>query len=184
MHIDDDHMYYGSAPIQIAEDPHFTAINAVHYKGKTSRCGFRINKSIGVHIHYRSKATGKRSPVYTFGFSRENLAELRRMSKRMPQVFLALICVKARCICCLQYADFLALIEKRRAELGGRKEESYVIEVAVPRAMQFRVGISQPGTRGTWSEHFLIPRTDFPRALFAKQNGQEFAAIEKRAFSS
>jgi hypothetical protein len=176
MHIDDDHLYYGSALIQIAEDPHFTAINAVRYKGRTSRCGFRINKSIGVHIHYRSKPQGKRVPIYTFAFSRENLVELRRMSKRM-QVFLALVCVKNRAICCLPYADFLRLIHQRRAEKGYR-EDTYTIEVWVGKGHRFRVGISTPGTRRQWADHVIIPRTDFPRALFRTQVSTELAPVQ------
>jgi hypothetical protein len=49
MHVDDDHRHYGSTLIQIAEDPHFTAINAFRHNGQPSRCGFRVNEEIGVY---------------------------------------------------------------------------------------------------------------------------------------
>jgi hypothetical protein len=128
MHIDDDHRHYGSALLQIAEDPHFTAINALRYRGTNSRCGFRSNKEIGIHIRYRSEPKGLRFPAYSFVFSQENLAELRNMSKRLNRVFLALVCVQDREICCLPYSDFEELIAARQVE-NDRPEDEYVVDV-------------------------------------------------------
>src|SRR5205814_1735442 len=118
MHIHDDHRHYGSALIQIAEDRHFSAINAFRYKGRSSRCGFRVNKDIGIYIRYRTEAKGKRWPVYSFLFSEENLKELLAMHKRLDRLYLALICVDAREICCLPHADFEELIGARREATG------------------------------------------------------------------
>jgi hypothetical protein len=164
MHIDDDHRHYGSALIQIAEDPHFTAINAFRCNGRNSRCGFRVNKDIGVYIRYRSGPKG-RVPIYSFVFSHENLAGLRRMSRRLDRVFLALVCVKDREICCLRYPHFNKLVDERKAERGWQENE-YVIDVLLAPRKQFRVGISSPGRKGTWLTHFVISRGDFPQLLF------------------
>ena len=48
MHIDDDHLYHGSALIQIAEHPHFTAINSLKVKGKLVRAAYKINDQMEV----------------------------------------------------------------------------------------------------------------------------------------
>jgi hypothetical protein len=165
MHIHDDHQHYGSALIQIAEDPHFTAINAFKYRGRNSRCGFRINQDIGVHVRYRTESKGQRIPIYSFMFNQDNLAELERMNKRLEAVHLALVCVADREICCLPYAQFMELIETRRSDVG-HEEDDYVIEVWLAEGKRFRVGISPPHQRGTWSKHFIIPRNDFPRSIF------------------
>jgi hypothetical protein len=166
MHIDDDHRHYGSALIQIAEDPHFTAINAFKYQGRISRCGFRVNKDIGVYVRYRTETQGHRFPVYTFAFSQDNLAELRRMSKRLSRVFLALVCVNDREICCLPYTTFDRFIHARRAA-KGELETEYLIDVYAPRGKQLRVWINPPNTKGKYLKQALVPRSDFPSALFA-----------------
>ena len=164
MHVDDDHRHYGSALIQIAEDVQFTAINAVRYRAQNSRCGFRINTEIGVYIRYRSEPKGSRIPIYSFAFSDDNLAELRRMSKRLTKVFVALVCVQDREICCLPYVDLEQLINVRQEE-KGEVEDEYVIEAWIAPRKSFRVGISPPNTKGKWSKSFVIPRNDFPRAI-------------------
>ena len=48
MKISDDHLYHGSALLQIAEDPRFTAINSIEVSGKKSRSAYRINDSTGI----------------------------------------------------------------------------------------------------------------------------------------
>jgi hypothetical protein len=171
MHIDDDHRHYGSALIQIAEDPHFTAINALQFKGRNSRCGFRVNKDIGVYIRYRGGPQGVRIPIYSFNFSQDNLAELRRMRKRLEKVFLALVCVEDREICCLPCGYFEELVSARKAQQGWEEAE-YVIEVRIPQGKRCRVGISPPGTKGTWLRSFIIPRNSFPCTLFDRSNGR------------
>ena len=165
MHIDDDHQHYGSALIQIAEDPHFTAINAFRYKGSSSRCAFRVNKEAGVYIRYRTEPQGSRVKVYTFAFSQDNLAELRRMSKRLARVFLALVCVADREICCLPYPAFETLVRTRLAA-KGETEAEYIVEVNARPGKRLRVWISPPNTKGRYLQEIIVPRNDFPAALF------------------
>ena len=75
MRIDDDHLYHGAALIQIAEDKHFTAINALDKDGTGLSNAFRVNADIGVLLKYSSKPKG---PVkeYQFTFTREHIAQL------------------------------------------------------------------------------------------------------------
>ena len=159
------HQHYGSALFQIAQDPHFTTINAVHYRGRKSRCGFRINKVIGVYLKYVSEPQGKKTPVYPFSFSQENLKELRVMQKNRPRLFLALVCVKDREICCLPYNSFRRLIEARKKS-NGKAEEEYIVEVFIWQRNRLRVWINFPGRRHTFADELKIPRNDFPRKLF------------------
>ena len=167
MHIHDDHRHYGSALIQIAEDPHFTAINAVRYRGHVSRCAFRINKDIGVYLKYRSEPQGQRSPVYPFSFSQENLKELRAMRRNHPRLFLALVCVEDREICCLPY-DMLSRLIEARKRFKGKAEEEYIVEVFIRERDRLRVWINFPDRRHTAVDELVIPRNDFPQKLFEK----------------
>jgi hypothetical protein len=174
MHIDDDHRHYGSAIIQVAEDPRCTAIRALRQNGGVSRCGFRIGglkkKKLGLFVKYRSTTDVHKPPLYNFPFSKQNLRELEAMrKKRRLRVFLALVCVKARQICCLPYEDFRGMIDARRAEMG-KNEFEYVIKVVLERGCQFRVAVGAPKRKGmdTFLEMRTIPRDDFPGRLFLK----------------
>ncbi len=165
MHIHDDHRHYGSALIQIAEDPHFTAINAVRYRGRISRCGFRINKEIGVYLKYTSEPRGQTIPVYPFSFSQENLKELRSMRRNHPRLFLALVCVEDREICCLPFEMLSRLIDARK-KFKGCVEEEYIVEVFIEEGNRLRVWINSPGRKYTVADRLIIPRNDFPGKLF------------------
>lgn len=116
-------------------------------------------------MRYRSEPKGEQIPLYRFGFSRDNLGELRQMKKHLTKVFLALVCVDDREICCLPYDDFERLVNLRR-KAKGEDEQVYVAEVQVRQRERFRVGISPPNEKGQWLKSFVIPRSDFPRRLF------------------
>lgn len=119
-------------------------------------------------MRYRSKPTGKMNPLYRFGFSAENLRELKQMKRRLEKVFLALICAYNREICCLPYEYFEQLISRRRDE-KARTEEEYVVEVNLEEGMRFRVAISPPSSKGRWlGKPFVIPRADLPRRIFRR----------------
>jgi hypothetical protein len=171
MHIDDNHRHYGSALIQIAEDPHFTAINAFRYLGRNSRCAFRVNKDIGVYVRYRTEPQGARVKVYTFAFGQDNLTELRRMSKRFSKLFLALVCVADREICCIPYVAFEKLVNARRVA-KGEPEAEYIIEVNARPRKRLRVWVNPPNRKGLYLQQIIIRRNDFPRALFGTPRKQ------------
>lgn len=165
MYIHDDHRHYGSALIQIAEHPKFTAINAYVIDGQISRCGFCVNNDIGVYLRYRSKPRGERLEIYRFRLSQENLDELKQMRKRFPKLFVALVCVEDREICCLPYCDLESFVRERR-KAKGHDEPTYVIEVHLEPRQQFRVWISKPGKKGRYLLQQLVPRSHFPQGLF------------------
>ncbi len=89
------------------------------------------------------------------------------MQKRFPQLFLALVCVRARDICCFPYVEFERFLNQRR-KAKGEKEMEYVIEVSVRPRKQFRVWISPPQRKGRWLAEAVIPRNDFPAKIFTR----------------
>lgn len=165
MKIHDDHQFHGAALIQIAEDPHFTAINAIKFDGQISRTAFRINDDIGIYLKYATEPTGQLLE-YKFTFTREQLEDLKKLKNITGRVFVALVCVKGREICCLSYGELFELID-RRVERNLVPEEQYVILVTLHKGKSFRIYISPPGTKGkTLGKSIVISRNDFPKELF------------------
>ena len=107
MHIDDDHLYHGAAITQIAEHRLFTAINVFKDADDISRSAFRVNDDIAVYFKYATKPK-RPHDEFVFTFTTENLDEIHRIAKLVPKTFLALVCVKARHICCLPYDKLVA----------------------------------------------------------------------------
>ncbi|HEX9728624.1 MAG TPA: hypothetical protein VGA37_08975 [Gemmatimonadales bacterium] len=166
MKIDDDHLYHGSALIQIAEDPHFTAINSLQLPAGVCRSAYRINDNIGVYLKYASKPTPSHRE-YVFTFHAEHIKELEHIAKATTTAFLALVCVKAREVCCLPYAEFLSLVDMRRTAKGA-SEDQYVVLVTVPAKSKFRVYVNSPGRKNTMvGKPLLIARSAFPTRIFA-----------------
>lgn len=105
MKIDNDHMYHGAALIQIAEHPKFTSINSLKVKKQIIENGYVINDGIAVLLKYASKPTG-RYREYRFGFTQDNIKDMKRISLATKSFYLALVCVKSREICCLSHENF------------------------------------------------------------------------------
>jgi hypothetical protein len=164
MKIHDDHFYHGATLTQIAEHPQFTAINAFKSKAIISRSAFIINDNIGVFHKYATNPAG-RYKEYVFTFKLEHLEELERLQKKAEKVFLALVCVKDREICCLPYESLLNLIAMRRNR-AGFNEEQYAILATIPKRKAFRVYVNSPGKKNTMLAQIIIPRKDFPEKLF------------------
>lgn len=169
MKIDDDHMYHGAALVQIAEDPYFTTIKPLRLRGRTSRSSFVVNRNIGVYLKYARKPRGN-FKEYWFTFFSKNLTELKKLAEGGRHVFLGLICVKGREICCLPLGDFMEMVETRRRAIG-KSEGRYNILVSMPKRAQFRVCMTEPDARGSVLEGGprLIPRQDFPTRLFGSR---------------
>ena len=108
MKIDNDHLYHGAALNQIAEDPHFTAINVLPSGSALSNV-YRINDDIGVHLKYATSPVGN-AREYKFTFSAAHLEELSKLTGKVSRLFLVLVCVKAKHICCLTYEQLRALV--------------------------------------------------------------------------
>lgn len=166
MQIHNDHLYHGAALTQIAEHKQFTAINAFKMKDGISRSAFLINDEIGVYMKY---ATKPKLPYkeYGFTFRVEHLAELEKIAKKCDSVFIGLVCVNDRQICCLRYETLLDLVEKRKAD-RGMSENQYIVLVTLPQNKAFRVYMSPAGVKKKiLGDPILIARNAFPDALFS-----------------
>lgn len=165
MKINDDHLYHGAALTQIAEHPLFTAINAVRIGGTISQSAFRINDSIGVYIKY---ASNPKSPAedYVFTFTKANKDELRKIASQSDGMFIALVCIGDRHICCLEYAELNEWFRKREVKLGTSEDTSTIL-VALRKGKEFRVNMNLPRRRNMYLDNSqLVPRNRFPSALF------------------
>lgn len=165
MKINQDHMYHGAALTQIAEHPQFTAINAFREGDGISRSAFRINDDVGVFLKY-ARNPRPSFDEYQFTFSTFQLQELKRIANKVRRVFLALVCVHARQICCLPLNDFDALLDRRKRAVG-KEEEQYVLLVTALTRKSFRVYINAPGVRKRMlGKPLIVARTVFPDHLF------------------
>jgi hypothetical protein len=169
MRIDDDHLYHGAALNQIAEDPHFTAINALSAGRTKLRNSYRINDDIGVHLKYCTSPSGQ-AEEYKFTFTAEHLADLRKVHEQAAKTYLVLVCVADRQVCCLSLTELEELIRARRDAIGG-DEDQYVILVTIPAGKSFRVYVSVPGQRGKiLGKPLIVSRNSFPSRLFEEQS--------------
>ncbi|MCC6241528.1 MAG: hypothetical protein IT353_01750 [Gemmatimonadaceae bacterium] len=165
MRVHDDHLYHGSALIQIAEHEQFTAINALKVSGKTVRVAYKVNDDIAVYLKYASKPIGK-AAEYVFTFTTDHRAELAKIVAASPKTYLALVCVKDREICCVPYSTLMELAERRDRALG-HKEEALSVLVTVPAGKGMRIYVNAPGTKGkTLGKEVIVARSAFPSIVF------------------
>ncbi len=165
MKINDDHMYHGAALTQIAEHPQFTSINAVRIGGDLSRSAFRINETIGVYLKY---ATQPNPPDddYIFTFTKPNKDELGSLNRRCDDMYVAIVCVHDRHICCVSYSELTAWLSKRENALGHAEDTSTIL-VGLPQRKAFRVNMNLPRRRRVYlAKPQLVPRNRFPNVLF------------------
>ncbi|MCY4580577.1 MAG: hypothetical protein OXD31_16235 [Chloroflexi bacterium] len=162
MEIRNRHMYQGAALAQIAEHSQFTAINRI----PSSRSAFLINDGIVIYIKYATEPV--QYDDYIFTFTRSQKSEIELLSTQHPErVFIALICVEDRQICCISYDELAEWFEKRRAALEDVEEETSTVLVKLPEGQSFRLNMNMPGTRGQYlDEAQIISRSDFPDILF------------------
>lgn len=161
MKIREEHLFHGAALNQIAEHKRFTAINALLVKGKISRSAFRINAATDVYLKYATKPAG-RFDEYQFTFTKAHRTELENIFEAGGDLYIALVCVKDREICCVDYGQFSQLLQAR-TDAAGRTEPQFVILVTLKRGEAFRVYVNSPGVRGKMLEPQLkIRRNCFP----------------------
>jgi len=163
--INEDHKHQGSALTQIAEHPQFTAINAFKAGSGISRSAFKVNDDIGVYLKYATSPHGSYDE-YAFTFNKAHRSELKRIEQKVSKVFLALICVKGREICCLPYEELQKMVQERRKAYGGW-EKQYTVLAVLPKNKSFRVYMNAPGMKKTMlTDPLKISRKDFPNRLF------------------
>lgn len=165
MKIHDDHMFHGSALIQVAEHKRFTAINTLKTGSKLHRNAYKINDEIGLYLKYGRKKT-KAHKEYLFNFARQHLNDLGKIHKANPNTYIAMICVGDREICCLSYNELVNLIDARKTKKGS-KEDQYTILVTVPNGKSMRVYINAPGVKNTMlGKPMIVKRNEYPDKIF------------------
>ncbi len=165
MQINDKHMYHGAAIAQIAEHPSFTAINVFKDADRISRNAFRVNDDIAVYFKYATTQT-RRHNEFVFTFTADNLDEIRRIANLVPRTFLALVCVKARHICCLTHDKLENLLDRRTQDVGY-EEHQYTVLATLEQGKSFRVYVNKSGQKNaTLGNPILISRNKFPDDLF------------------
>jgi len=167
MHIDDNHMYHGAALIQIAEDDRFTAINEMKIGKVKYRDVFRINDDIGIFLKYAGKPSKNRHKEYLFTFDKNDRAEIKSTGEHVKRLFLALVCVKAKQICCMSKDEFWELIT-RRINAYGSEEEQIQILITANKNEAFHAYVNYPGARGVMAgkKPLIISRNLFPSGIF------------------
>lgn len=164
MKINNDHMYHGAALTQIAEHAQFTSINAVRISGELSRSAFRVNDTIGVYLKYATEP--KAGADYVFTFTESNKAELAKLSRMCEEIYIALICVVDRQVCCISYDEFVNWIQ-RREDVLRRTEVTSTILVRLPKGKAFRLNMNMPRRRGVYlDDDQLVARNRYPNVLF------------------
>lgn len=165
MRIDKDHMYHGAALIQVAEHRKFTAINSLKTKHVTYRNAYMINNDVGLYLKYASRPTEPHEE-YIFTFNEEHLDELSKINKSVPKLYLGLVLVGDRQVCCLNYKDLIKLI-KRRKRAFNSDEAQYTILVTAPARKNLRVYINKPGVKNLiLGKSILVKRNAFPDIIF------------------
>ncbi len=165
MNIDDNHLYHGAALIQIAEHPQFTAINSLKVKTKAIENAYKVNDHIAVWFKYAVKPN-KNYKEYPFTFRKDQIDQLKVISEVNDRLFLGLVCVKDREICCLSYSRFASLINRRVKAFGG-DEDQYAILVTAPTNKSLRVYVNAPGRKKTiLGKAEVVKRSAFPGELF------------------
>jgi hypothetical protein len=174
MKINDDHMYYGAGLSQIAEHSQFTAINAFKVRRSqkrgftNSRCGFIVNDKIGIYLKYASNPKQKQTD-YVFNFHSDHIKELHKLHRRCGSkaggVFIGLVCVEGKQICCITRRQLLDLIQERDRK-SSIQVKQYNIHVILEAGKSFRVNINEPRKKRKLKE-LVISRKDFPDRIFA-----------------
>lgn len=164
MRIRQGHQEYGAVLFHIACHRRFTAINVFRPGGRKSNCAFVINGETGLYVKYRTKPAGKRR-AYAFTFGRGQLASLKLLRVKLRRVFVALVCVEDRAICCLPLAD-LSRLQESRAQAAGTAENDLAVLVAVSHGRSFKVYVTPPGKKNATLKCLRVPQNAFPEILF------------------
>jgi hypothetical protein len=165
MKIHDDHLYHGAALIQIAEHPQFTAINSWTIQDNPLRSGYKINNHIGIYLKYCVSPT-ERYEEYAFSFNSQHLDDLRIMKAQVKKLFLVMVCIKVREICCIEYDELMVMITNRH-DKKGEQEDQYVVKVTIPKGQSMRVYMDVPGKKKIYlGKPMIVSRKAFPDLLF------------------
>ena len=134
-------------------------------KTKPVENAYKINDHIAVWFKYAVRPN-KNYKEYAFTFTSDQMDQLKVISGLNDKLFLGLVCVKDREICCLSYSRFTSLI-KRRVSAIQADEDQYTILVTAPKNKSLRVYVNAPGRKKTiLGKTEIVKRTAFPNELF------------------
>jgi hypothetical protein len=115
-------------------------------------------------IKYATTKT-RRFGEFIFTFSTDNMAEIDALAQKAEKVFLVLVCVPAKEICCIRRTELVSLIAQR--ELAkGTGEDTHTVLVTAEAGNRFRVYMNVPGQRKKKLGEIVVPRNRFPNAIF------------------
>lgn len=165
MKIRTEHQNLGAALMQIAEHDSFTAINPLKIGNNKINNAFLINTDTCLFLKYGQEPK-QNTEEYQFTFTAEHMAAIRHAAEVKPKIFVGLVCVEDQEICCLDLAQFNAIIDARIATHGGA-EDSYQLLVTVPEGKSLRAYTNASGRRGIIAgRESIISRRRFPDCLF------------------
>lgn len=117
-----------------------------------------------MYFKYRTEPTSGYKE-YTFNFAEEHLDDLARIADQNQHTFIALVCVKAREICCISYQQLTKLVDARR-KAKGEDEGAYVVCVTAQQNKKLRAYVNVPGKKGKYLKQYVIARSAFPGVIF------------------
>lgn len=144
--------------------PQFTSISAVRAAGDQSQSAFRINETIGVYLKYATDPKPLNAD-YVFRFTNPNKDELRSLDGLCEDVYIAMVCVQDRHICCISYGELAAWFKKHEEALGHDEDTSTLL-VHLPPGQNFQCNMNMPSRRTYLDQPQLVPRNRFPNVLF------------------
>lgn len=176
MKIDKDHLYYGAALLQVAEDSRYTSINCFREGGNVVRCAYVVNDETGLFLKYKTAAaSGFKYPAtnnkkldgneYHFQFTAANLAALERLAVRKNKTVIGLVCVDDKQIYALKY-DELKALQNHRTRMGDVPGGVLTVYVALLKGSGFQVFVPEKGRRGSMCGRINVKRQDFPGRVF------------------
>jgi hypothetical protein len=151
---------------QIASDPRCSWIKQIRVGGQKYKHAYKINTNTALILKYSTKRKKTKYREFQFTFHKVERDKVKAIGSRVKNVILALICVKAKAICCLTKGEFWRLIRSRKLAIGAEETQIQLLVTASKRH-HFRVYVGG-GEKGMVAEKspILVPRNGFPNRLF------------------
>jgi hypothetical protein len=159
MKILEKHLYHGAALMQIMEFPNFNSISSLNIQN-----AYLLNDKVALFTKY-AKVKNQSHREHIFNFNKTNLKDLKLINKKNDELFIILVCIPDREICCLSYEEFKNLVKSRK-KAKGEKEENYTVICKISKNEKIRVYVNQPNEKNTLIGEKLIARNEFPSKLF------------------
>ena len=161
MRLEDEQHYLGAALMQIAENDRFSSINPLVMNGQKLKNAFLINETAFLFLKYRHKGEAK---SYRFHFSADHLTSIEMIGgKDTSRVFVGLVCLEDRQVCCLDLEQLTAMMHTRNGP-GINQDADYTVSVMAEDNRMFRVFGRETGGNYQHDE-VKIARNRFPECI-------------------